>query len=114
LKTFRELYCEQHGLPSERFEEVLTARAWYPHAQGWRWLMSLVNREYYSTDREFVRAVGDLRSRRHFMNEASDFHLHRDNRAFPRRVLKARVSAERLRRIFDAVMAARDSQPPVG
>jgi hypothetical protein len=48
------------------------------------------------------------------VNEAADFHLHRDNRAFPRRVLKARVSAERLRRIFDAVMAVRDTQPPTG
>ena len=114
LKTFRELYCEQHALPSERFEDVLTARAWYPHALPWRWLTGLVYREYYSPDREFVRAVGDLKSRRHFANEATDFHLHRDNRAFARRVLKARVSAERLRRIFDAVMAVRDTQPPVG
>jgi hypothetical protein len=114
LKTFRELYCEQHALQTERFVDVLTARAWYPHARPVRWLMQLVAPGYCAPDRDFVRSVGVLKSRRIFVDEAADFHLQPDNRRFVRRVCKARVSAERLRHIFDAVMAVRDTQPPVG
>jgi hypothetical protein len=114
MKSFRELYCERHGLPAERFEDALTARAWYPHARLVRGLMRLAYPKFLEPDREFVRAVGDLRTRRLFTNEAADFHMHRANRNFVRRVLKARVSAERLRRVFDEVMGARDSQPPTG
>jgi hypothetical protein len=113
VKTFRELYCERHGLPAERFEDALTALAWYPHTRLVRWLMQVAHPKYLEPDREFVRAVGDLRTRRLFSNEAANFHHERANHWFIRRVLKARVSAERIRRVFDEVMGARDSQPPV-
>ena len=114
VKTFRELFCEQRALSTERFEDVLTALAWYPHARPVRWMTGLVAPRYCMPDREFVRAVGDLKTRRLFSNEAADFHLQPDNRRFVRRVLKVRVSAERLRRIFDAVMAVKDTQVPMG
>lgn len=113
MKTFRELYCEHHGVAYERFERVLLWRCLHWQARPFYWLM-WVNRDYYSADFEFIRGVGDLRGRRDFRNEAAEFHYHPGNRGFLRTVLRMRVSSKRLQSVFERVVNSPHSTPPMG
>ncbi len=112
VKTFRELYCEQHGLPLDRFERELVTRSLHRHALPIYWLLSL-NRDYTSPDFEFVRGVGELKNRREFRNEAAEFHYHPHNRGLLRSVFKLRVSSHRLQRIFEREIEEHGSRPPM-
>ena len=100
MKTFRELYCERHGIPQAKFERALVWRCLNWQAKPFWWILWL-NRDYYSADFEFVRGVGELRRRRDFRNEAAEFHYHPGNRGFMRRVLGLRVSGDALRLLFE-------------
>lgn len=100
MKTFRELYCERHGISFDQFERVLVWRSLHWPARAFFWLRKL-NYDYYSADFDFIRGVGELRSRRDYRNEAAEFHYHPGNRGFLRRVLRLRVSSHRLQVIFE-------------
>jgi hypothetical protein len=100
MKTFRELYCEHHGVAPDQFERTLVRRALHWHARPFYWLLAL-NQTYRSADCEFVRGVGELRSRRGFHNEAAEFHYHPHNHGFLRTALRLRVSSHRLQSIFE-------------
>jgi hypothetical protein len=112
LKTFRELYCAQRGIPSEQFERELVGRSLHRRALPVYWLLSL-NRGYTAPDYEFVRGVGALRNRREFRNEAAEFHYHPHNRGLLRSVLKLRVSSHRLQAIFEKEIEEHGSRPPM-
>lgn len=60
-------------------------------------MIELVTPDFFAADREFIRGIADMRSRRGFQAEAAEFHTHSDNRSFSRRWLRVRVSAERAR-----------------
>ena len=100
MKTFRELYCEQRGIPTDRFEDELVHRSLYWQAKPFYWLLGL-NREYTSPDYEFVRSVGDLHRWREFWDEAVGYYYHPRNRGLLRTVLRLRVSAHRLQSILE-------------
>ena len=110
--TFRELYCTQHRIPLDRFEGELVSRSLHPQAWLVYWLLGL-NRDYTTTDYEFVRGVGELRNRREYHNEAAEFHSHPHNRRLLRSVFKLRVSTRRLQQIFDAEIEEHGSRPPM-
>lgn len=112
MKTFREIYCERHGIDCEKFERVLLWRCLHWPARPFYWLLG-VNRNYSSADIEFIRGVGDLKSRREFHNEASEFHYHPGNRGFLRTVLRIRVSSRRLQKIFEGEVRSTQSTPPM-
>ncbi len=112
MKTFRELYCSQHQLPLDRFEEDLVGRSLHLHAWPVYWLLGL-SRDYTSADYDFVRGVGELRNRREFRTEAAEFHYHPHNRGMLRSLLKLRVSTQRLQRIFDREIEEHGSRPPM-
>ena len=100
MKNFHELYCERHGVAYDKFERTLVWRClhWQAHSVYWlRWL----NRDYFSADFEFVRRVGELRSRREFRDEAAEFHYHPNNRGFLRTLFRLRVSSHKLQKIFE-------------
>lgn len=100
MKTFRELYCEQRGIPTDRFEDELVHRSLYWQAKPFYWLLG-INREYTSPDYEFVRSVGDLHRWREFRDEAVGYYYHPRNRGLLRTVLRLRVSAHRLQSILE-------------
>jgi hypothetical protein len=112
LKTFRELYCERHGVAYDRFERALIWRCLHWPARPLYWLLWL-NRDYYSADFEFIRGVGDLRNRRDFRNEAAEFHYHPANRGFLRKILRMRVSSQRLQSVFEREFSSSQSTPPM-
>jgi hypothetical protein len=68
--------------------------------------------DYFSPDREFLRCVGDIRSRRFFHAEAGEFHADSVNHSMLRRWLRLRVSAERTRVIMEECWGA-DTRAPV-
>lgn len=88
-------------------------RALYFHARPLRTLLGILP-DYFAADREFLRCVGDIRSRRFFHAEAGEFHAHASNRGICRRFLRLRVSAERVRQIMEETWRATgESNPPV-
>jgi len=110
--TFRERYCAFFSLPFEKFEEHLFVHALYFHARPLRWLLNLIP-DYFSADHEFVRSVGDLRTRRYFHAEAAEYQTHSLNRGILRRWFFLRVSAERVRLLMEKCWGDTDSAPPV-
>lgn len=95
--TFRERYCAHWQILPEQFEDHLFAHALYPQAKVLGPLLMVLVRGYFLPDREFLRQVGDLRSRRLFHAEAGEFHAHEVGGKFFRRWLRLRVSAEKVR-----------------
>ena len=113
MKNFREVYCERHGIAPDKFEGALLWRALHWQARPFYWLLWL-NRDYSSPDFEFVRSVGELRSRRGFRNEAAEFHYHPKNRGLLRTLLRLRVSSHRLQAIFEREIQQTVTAPPFG
>lgn len=113
MKTFRELYCERHGIASEQFERVLVWRALHWQARPFFWLCRFYP-GYCSPDFEFVHGVGELRSRRGFRNEAAEFAYHPKNRGLLRSTLRFRVSSRRLQSIFEREIQQSVTNPPFG
>lgn len=109
--TFRERYCRRWNLRPEDFEDHLFRRALYLHARLLRPLLELLN-GHFTADREFLRSVADLRSRRMFHAEASEFHSGEAGRRFLRRWLRLRVSADRTRLLMEECWGASQSRPP--
>lgn len=111
--TFRERYCAHAGIPPERFEEHLFRRALYFHAKPLQGILDLMP-DYFTADHDFLRSVGDIRSRRFFHAEAGEYQTHSLNRGILRRIFFLRVSAERVRQFMEECWGGHDSNPPVG
>lgn len=109
MSSFAELFCARHNLSLEQFEEEVIARSIHYHATLlWR-LINWVHPDYFTADRQFIRALADVRSLRDFRVESSAFTHHPANRGFLRRMLKVRVSSGRLRRLIASYLqSARD------
>jgi hypothetical protein len=110
--SFRERYCSIHQIAPDDFEAHLLPQALYFHARLVRGILATLP-DYFSADREFLRSVGDLRSRRFFHAEAGEFHTNTASRGFLHRFLRLRVSAERVRQIMEETWGTLDSNPPV-
>ncbi|WP_438483351.1 hypothetical protein [Oleiharenicola lentus] len=101
MKTFRQLYCEREKIDPAQFDETVFRRSLYPQAWLARGLLRLWNSDYFLPDYDFVNGVGGLAFHSDFRTELSEYYYHPRNRGFLRRVLRLRVSAERLRRQFE-------------
>lgn len=111
--SFRERYCSIHRIDPSGFERHLLTRTLYSHAVLLRSLLAALP-DYLAADIEFLRGVGDIRSRRFFHAEAGEFHAHASNRGICRRFLRLRVSAERVRQVMEETWRATGkSNPPV-
>ncbi len=111
--TFRERYCRRWALRPEEFDDHAFRRGLYWHARLLRPLLEMLD-GHFAPDREFLRVVADLRSRRLFQAEAAEFHSGVAGRRFLRRWLRLRVSAERTRLLMEECWGQADSRPPVG
>ncbi len=112
-KTFRELYCERQGIAPDKFERRLLVRCLYLHARAVYWLLLLFGPGYFAADLDFVRGAGELKYRRELRDEMAEFRCHPAGRGFMHRVLRLRVSADRLKRIFEQHVTATDSRDPI-
>jgi hypothetical protein len=98
--TFRERYCQRWSISTDEFEQHLLPRVLYLHARPLHRALAL-HRGHFAADREFLRNVGDIRSRRFFHAEAAEFHDALQNQGVLHRWLRLRVSAERTRRLME-------------
>jgi hypothetical protein len=99
-RTFEELYCEQRGIPAEKFEPLIFRRALYPHARCLHRLITLLAPDYFAADHDIVRATGRLRRVRDFRVEAAEFTCHPANTGSLRRTFRVRLSTGRLRALL--------------
>ena len=100
--SFAERYCERFSVNPADFEAHLLRQALYPAARALGAVVSLKN-DFFIPDREFVRAAGRLTDPRKFYNEAEEFFIAPENRAFLRRHLRLRVSVRRMKRLVRSV-----------
>lgn len=112
-QTFSEMYCARHGVDAAEYERRMFRDGLYPHARWILGLLLLAGPDYFAPDREFIRAVGQLRSRRLLHGEIGEFHTHPRNRGFWRITLRLRVSTTRVRRLIEANWQGPDSRPSV-
>lgn len=111
-QSFRERYCAFHAVPLEEFEEHLLLRSLYFHARMIRTFLNFFP-GYFVPDRDFIRSVGDLRSRRFFHAEAGEYHTSEGNRGFMRRILRLRVSADRTRHLMEECWTESETAAPI-
>ncbi|MDD3180993.1 MAG: hypothetical protein PHQ04_11685 [Opitutaceae bacterium] len=102
MKTFAELYCERHGIPLERFEQVVFQRCLYPQARLLYPVLRAWGEDYFAPDSEFVHSVGLLRQTAGFREDVSQFFSRRTNRGLMRGTLRLRMSAGRLKKLIEA------------
>lgn len=106
-KTFAELYCEAHALSPEEFAPVVLNQCLYPHVRLCGWLVTLFHRRYFEADYDFVHDAGRLMRFRDFDLAVDEFLYHPGNRGFWRRVLRVRISSQRLRRLVRTTLHPR-------
>jgi hypothetical protein len=118
MRTFAELFCQQHHIPVARFAMTFFWLCLHRRALLVAPVMLLLNREFFAPDFELISRVGAMRSTEAIYDEIADFQQHPANRGWLHRRLKFRVSIERtirvVRRIFaeagrDAATAPRDA-----
>lgn len=103
---FYESFCAVHGIDHGDFERAMLSRCLYPHARLLRPFIEAVSPGYFNSDVDFLRGVGVLRHRREFAYEADDFMAGQSRSPFLRRVLRLRVSVDRVRNQLDACWGA--------
>lgn len=99
--TFRERFCAAQGLPLADYETELLRHSLYPHARWLRAGLEWWTPDFFRLDRDFIQSVGGLRRRRDFALEAEVFHYAGQRSDWAWRVLRLRVSAERVRALLD-------------
>jgi hypothetical protein len=104
-RTFAEAFCEQRGIPSDRYERAVLREVLYPQARIVYPLIRLLCSQYFAVDYDLVRGAGLLNRAGDFPFEATDFNLHPANRRLLRRIFHVRASTTRLRRLVREVLA---------
>lgn len=99
--TFRERFCAARALALADYETVLLRHGLYPHARWLRAGLEWWAPDFFRLDRDFIQSIGHLRSRQDFAVEAEVFHYAGLRRDWAWRVLRLRVSAERVRELLD-------------
>jgi hypothetical protein len=99
MRTFREIYCERHRCPPDKFTRRIFWRTLYPHARLVAPLILLFNYEFFSADRALIVYAGDALSVAQVRDEVRDFFWDSNNRRWLRGALRLRVSGERLKNL---------------
>lgn len=98
-RTFAELYCERHALRPEQYADAVLRRSLYPHARLFAPVIRALSPDYFTADRDLVVGAGGLRRMRDFTVEVQDFVHHPANQGDMRKLLRLRVSTQRLARL---------------
>jgi hypothetical protein len=104
-RTFGELFCERYHLPPASYVHEMLRRTLYPRARMVAPVIRYFSPGYFDADHEFVRGVGLIRRADDLGGEVTNFHLHIRNRGFLRRILKIRVSCQRVSRLVGEVLS---------
>jgi len=96
MATFAELYCQQHGIPPQRYVVSMFWRCL--HRRTWLCVpfLKLISPDYFSADHDLIRDVGRLTRADGLTEDLADFHTHPSNFGFARHRLRLRVSVRRV------------------
>lgn len=108
---FIDLYCQQQGIEAADFEAHIFDRALYPAARPLAGILGFFRRDYFQADRFFIEDVARLRRYEDFHAIGIEYSQHHSNGWFLRRVLRLRVSTERMRRIVRDVFKGSVTEP---
>jgi hypothetical protein len=75
-------------------------------------VVGLVWRDYFSVDRELIRACGSVRSMGQLNEELAEYVVDHRNRGWLRRRARVRVSTQRLRRLARSHLAPQSATSP--
>lgn len=95
-KTFREAVCDRFGVAPAGYEQEVLWRCFFPSTLGIGKLLWLVKPDYFRDDLELIRDVADCVSVNEVRTELNDHRYHRPIKSFLRRILRVRVSGQRL------------------
>ncbi|WP_438479887.1 hypothetical protein [Oleiharenicola lentus] len=101
--TFAELFCEQHGIPREKFERVVLIRSLPLRIRVIAPLVLLFNRRYFLPEYEFISDVAVMHKPHDFKWALADFRSHSANRTWWRRQLRLRASISRMKKLVESV-----------
>lgn len=96
VKTFRERCCEELGIPPEAFEEEVLWRCLYPDTVWLGKLLWQINPRCFDPDIELIQQVSDCTTASEMRAELNDFRYHQPVCGFLRKVLRIRLSGQRL------------------
>lgn len=97
--NFADHYCALHGLVPGQFASHLLKHALYPHARLVRPFLEFLRPNYFAADNDFVCDVAQITRYHEFFDSSIEFVHHPENRGLMRRLLRIRVSTDRMRRI---------------
>ena len=104
-KTFREACCERFGIAPdapdapdapEALEDAVLWHCLYPHARPVARLLRRARRRYFEPDFDLIRAVAECTALSGMAAEVNVHGYHHANAGFWRRLLRVRVSGQRL------------------
>jgi hypothetical protein len=96
MKTFREACCETFGTSFGAYEEEVLWRCFYPKAVLPGKLLRRINPRCFDPDLELVRQIAECTTVNEIRAEMGDFRYHRPLCGFLRKVLRVRLSGQRL------------------
>ncbi|MDF3057708.1 MAG: hypothetical protein K0R17_1923 [Rariglobus sp.] len=105
--TFAECFCAKNNLPPEKFARAVFRQTLYRRTHLVRWLLPLINQNYFAADFDLIYGVEHLRRLRDFVAEAERFNEHPANRGWLRRTFCLRVSTCRLKALIRETLPAR-------
>ena len=95
-ETFREACCHKLGIPTDSFEETALWECILPRHLlicKWRWRFT---KSYFNPDLKLIQAVADCNSATELIQELNDYRYHNPEYGFQRKLLKIRLSGDRL------------------
>jgi hypothetical protein len=103
-KSFREIYCERFGCPSEDFERRVFWRCLYRRSLPLSLLVHWLNRKHFELDLQTIRQLGVCRSTQEFRSELESFRYEYQMRGGFLRQFRVRVSGKRLTGLLHQVL----------
>lgn len=104
--NFSGQFCRHFKIPAGHYRAAVLNRTLYPPARWLRPVLSLIDRNYFSVENDYIDGVGRIHRARELTNESHEFSHHPVNRRFLRRTLRLRVSVGRMRTLVNHVMRA--------
>jgi hypothetical protein len=102
--TFAESFCAKNNIPPEEFARAVFNRVLYRRTHFVKWLLPLINHNYFAADFDLIYSVESLTRRRDFDIEVARFHEHPGNHGWLRRTFCLRVSTARLKKLVRQTM----------
>lgn len=111
--TAAQAFCQRQGISPGHFETIAFRRSLYPHARLLHGIVGFFQADFFTIDRELVRAAGGTASSREFRLEEQEFHSHPENSSILRRYLLLRLSTRRLHQVLFPSSRRASSAAPI-